>query len=55
MLGRKIGVVSMSDNHWKIVRDYTPSVVEAIYKVKPAQVLPVLCGNFVPGKSRLNG
>lgn len=42
----KIGLVTMSDNHWNIVRDYVPAIAEALHKVKPGQVLPVFCGKF---------
>ncbi len=30
MLSLRMGIVSMSDNHWKIIRDYTASIVDAI-------------------------
>jgi hypothetical protein len=46
MRGRKIGMVAMSANNWKIVRDYVPAISEALHKCKPAQVLPVFCGRF---------
>lgn len=46
MVGRKIGIVSMSANSWKIVRDYGPEISEALHKCKPGQVLSVFCGEF---------
>jgi hypothetical protein len=52
MDGRKIGIVQMSDNHWNIVKDYVPAIVEAIEKVAPGQVLSVFCGKFIPRKFR---
>ncbi|MBV9612313.1 MAG: hypothetical protein JO091_07565 [Acidobacteriaceae bacterium] len=52
MAGRKIGVVSLSDNHWKIVRNYVPAILEAIHNVQPGEVLPVFCGVFVPRRLR---
>jgi hypothetical protein len=54
MRGRKIGLVCMSANNWNIVRNYVPAIAEAIYKVKPGQVLPVFCGQFKPNKFRKN-
>jgi hypothetical protein len=49
---RRIGMVSMSANNWKIVRDYVPEIAEALHKCKPGQVLPVYCGDFLPAKFR---
>jgi len=46
MVGRKIGIVCMSANSWKIVRDYGPEISEALHKCKPGQVLPVFCGEY---------
>jgi hypothetical protein len=48
MAGRKIAVVSMSDNHWPIVKDY----VEAVEAAKPGEIKTVFCGKFVPLKLR---
>jgi hypothetical protein len=50
MSGRRIGVVSMSDNHWRIVKDYVLVIAEAIEQVQPGEVRPVYCGTFVPRK-----
>ncbi len=47
MSGRKIGIVSMSDNHWPIVKGYAPAIAEAIGQVKPGEVRAVYCGTFV--------
>lgn len=33
MSNRRIGMVSMSDNHWPIVRDYVSALAEAIEHV----------------------
>jgi hypothetical protein len=52
MTGRKIGVVSMSDNHWNIVQDYVPAIVEAVEMVKPGDFLGVYCGIFSARKLR---
>lgn len=52
MAGRKIGIVSMSDNHWPTVGEYGESIAAAVGEVKPGEVLPVFCGRFVPTKSR---
>ena len=52
MAGRQIGVVSMSDNHWPIVKHYVPAIVEAVEQVKPGEVRRVYCGTFVPYKFR---
>lgn len=48
---RKIGIVMMSANHWPLVRDHAPAVVEALHKRKPGQALPVYCGEFHRGKA----
>jgi hypothetical protein len=50
MVGRKIAVVSMSDNHWPIVKDYVTAIVEAIETAKPGEIKTVFCGKFVPLK-----
>ena len=47
MTGRKIGIVSMSDNHWPIVKDYVLAIAEAVEQVKPGEVRLVYCGTFV--------
>ena len=52
MAGRKIAVVSMSDNHWPIVKDYVAAIVEAVEAVNPGEVKTVFCGKFVPIKHR---
>jgi ABC-type tungstate transport system permease subunit len=54
MAGRKIGIVSMSDNHWPTVGEFAGAIMQAIEKVKPGQVLPVFCGQFSRGKARRN-
>ncbi|HEX4164175.1 MAG TPA: hypothetical protein VHZ55_01760 [Bryobacteraceae bacterium] len=51
MSGRRIGVVSMSDNHWPIVRDYVQVIAEAIEQVQSGELRPVYCGTFVPRRS----
>lgn len=43
---RKLGIVTMSTNTWKIVRDHAPRIAEALHKCKSGQVLPVFCGEF---------
>ena len=48
MTGRKIAVVSMSDNHWPIVKDYTFVIGEAINQVQPGEIRSIYCGTFVP-------
>lgn len=53
--GRAIGIVAMSDNHWKIVRDHLHAITEALHKVKPGQVLTVYCGTFAPKRNRRIG
>ncbi len=50
--GRKIGLVALSDNHCKIVRNHLPTIAEALHKVKPSQVLRVHCGTFAPKWNR---
>ena len=52
MAGRKIAVVSMSDNHWPIVKDYVAAIVEAVEAVNPGEIKTVFCGRFVPLKLR---
>ena len=48
MTRRNIGVVSMSDNHWGIVKAYVTVLAEAIELVQPGQVRRVYCGAFAP-------
>lgn len=50
--GRKIGLVTLSDNHFDIICEYVPTISEALHKVKPGQVFPVFCGVFVRRKVR---
>lgn len=38
MIGRKIGVVSMSDNHWTIVKDYADAILKAVATVNPGEI-----------------
>ncbi len=52
MVGRKIAVVSMSDNHWSIVQHHVPAIVEALEQAKPGEVRQVFCGTFVPRRLR---
>jgi hypothetical protein len=52
MAGRKIAVVSMSDNDWPIVKDYVAAIVEAVEAVNPGEIKTVFCGRFVPLKLR---
>ena len=52
MTGRKIGLVSMSDNHWPIVKDYFSPIFAAVETVRPGEVLPVYCGRFIPHRFR---
>ena len=47
MTDRKIALVCMSDNHWPIVKDYVPAILQAIEQVAPGEVLAVDCGTFV--------
>jgi predicted nuclease of predicted toxin-antitoxin system len=48
MIGRKIALVYMSDNHWPIVKDHVPAIIQAIEQVKSGEVRAVYCGTFVP-------
>ncbi|MDQ2776037.1 MAG: hypothetical protein M3Y57_14140 [Acidobacteriota bacterium] len=48
MRGRKLGVISMSDNHWPIVKDHIAAIAQAIEQVQPGEVRAVYCGTFVP-------
>ena len=52
MTGRKIAVISMSDNHWGIVRDYVVEIAQAIDHATPGTVTAVACGVFVPRRFR---
>ena len=52
MVGRKIALVYMSDNHWPIVKDHAHAIVDAIDNVAPGEVRSVFCGQFVPAKFR---
>ena len=52
MTGRKIAVVSMSDNHWGIVRDHVDVIARAIDVATPGTVTAVECGTFVPRRFR---
>jgi hypothetical protein len=47
MTGRKIAVICMSDNHWPIVKDYVPAILQAIEQIPPGNVVKVYCGRFV--------
>jgi predicted nuclease of predicted toxin-antitoxin system len=51
MVGRKIGIVTISVNNWNVVRDHAPAISEALHKCKPGQVTPVFCGIFTPRRS----
>ena len=48
----RIALVYMSDNHWPIVKEYAPAIVQAVEQIKPGEVRPVYCGTFVPRKFR---
>ena len=50
MNGRKISLVSMSDNHWPIVRNYVPAIAEAISLAQAGEIRSVYCGAFVRRK-----
>ena len=50
MTGRRIGVVSMSDNHWPIIKDYVSVIADAIEQVQAGEVCSVYCGTFVSGR-----
>jgi hypothetical protein len=52
MAGRKIGIVSMSDNHWNIVKDHVDAIVDAVDAVQPGEIKAVFCGKFVPQRMR---
>ncbi len=52
MADRKISVVAMSDNHWKIVKTYVPAISDVLDQVQPGKVCTVFCGKFVPKKFR---
>jgi hypothetical protein len=52
MTGRKIRVVSMSDNHWPIVKDYVDAILKAVATVNPGEIKPVFCGRFRPQRMR---
>ena len=52
MANRRIALVYMSDNHWPIVKEYAPILVQAVEQAKPGEILPVYCGTFVPRKFR---
>jgi hypothetical protein len=41
MSGRKIGVVSMSDNQWGLVKPLVADIDRAVHVVKPGEFLPV--------------
>ncbi len=48
MIGRKMGVVAISDNHWPSVGEYRAAIVDAVETVQPGEVKPVFCGTFLP-------
>lgn len=48
MASRRIGIVALSCNNWRIIRHYVPAISEGLHKCKPGQVLPVFCGVFHP-------
>jgi len=52
---RKIALVCMSDNHWPIVKNYIPAILEAIGHAKPGEVSAVYCGTFVPRRFQTPG
>lgn len=55
MVGRKIAMVCMSDNHWPSVGEYGTAIAQAIDEVKPGEIRAVYCGTFVPRKFRSKG
>ena len=44
--GRGIGLCIMSDNHWTVIREYVPVIIDALHNVKPGEVMLVFCGEF---------
>jgi hypothetical protein len=55
MVARKIALAHMSDNHWPIVKDYVPAILQAIEQVMPGEVRAVYCGTFVPRRFQKSG
>ena len=47
LAGRRIGLVAMSDNHWRIVRDHVPAIAEALHKCKPDRYCPFSAGTLL--------
>ena len=45
----------MSDNHWPIVKNYIPAILEAIIRARPGEVSAVYCGTFVPRRFQTAG
>ena len=50
MKGRKIALIYMSDNHWPIVKNHVPAIMDAVDQVKPGEVRAVYCGRFIARK-----
>ena len=55
MAARKIALVCMSDNHWPIVKDYVPAILQAIEQAAPGEVRTIYCGTFVPRRFQRRG
>ena len=55
MASRRIGIVALSCNNWRIICHYVPAIAEGLHKCKPGQVLPVFCGAFHPQQRKQQG
>jgi hypothetical protein len=50
MAGRKIAIVSLSANSWRIVQNHIPAIAAAIAAANPGSFSRVDCGKYKPSK-----
>jgi hypothetical protein len=50
MAGRKIAIVSLSANSWRIVQNHIPAIADAIGAAKPGSFSRVDCGRYMASK-----
>jgi len=51
MAGRKIAIVSLSANSWRIVQNYIPAIAGAIAAANAGSFSRVDCGKYKPSKT----
>lgn len=50
LTGRKIAIVSLSANSWRVVQDHIPSIARAIADAHPGAFSRVDCGKYKPSR-----